>query len=179
MPNKPQPPDIESSADYDVSSAKVPDSVNEDNALENSTEFRRALNDAWGKTRQASVSGQHREDAFTVERNGKVSNRQTSTKAQGEGGAEMSQNFDDDSTALVHTHPTGDTTSPRPSAADIAAAKKAGRPVIVASREGLYEIAPGTGTVTQVSTDTSFKPKPLGQFKNASYAMATNKPKKS
>jgi hypothetical protein len=43
----------------------------------------------------------------------------------------------------------------------------------------LFEIAPGTGSVTQVSTDTSFKPKPSGQFAGASYRMAKDKSKKS
>ena len=170
MPNKPTPPDIQATSDYDVAAASIPDSVNAENAIENSEAFRKALNDAWQKTRQASVAGQHREDAFTVERNGQIANRQTATKQQAEGGGELAQRYDDDSTALVHTHPTGDTTSPRPSAADIAAAKQAGRPVFVASREGLFEIAPGTGKVSQVSRDSSFKPS--NEFSSASYRIA-------
>jgi hypothetical protein len=178
MPNKPQPPDIPTSPDDSSLSAGIPESINADNAMENSTEFRRALNDAWEKTSQASRMGQHREDAFTVERSGKTANRQTATKQQGQGGGEMAQNYDSDSSALVHTHPFGsDTEGPRPSAADVAAAKKSGRPVMVASREGLFEIAPGTGSVTQVSTDTSFKPS--GEFRNASYSMVKDKSKKS
>jgi hypothetical protein len=178
MPNKPQPPDIPTSGDDSSLSAGIPDSISEGNAMENSSEFRRALNDAWGKTASASSRNQHEEHGFSVYRSGKTGDYKSKTSPQDRAGAELEQTVTPDTTAILHTHPTGDTTSPKPSDADIAAAKKARVPVMIASKDGLYEID-ATGGVHQTSTDTSFKPKPSGQFKNASYSMAKDKPKKS
>jgi hypothetical protein len=127
--------------------------ITAENAVENSPAFLNAANDAWADTLMRSTRGNPTEAGFTVNRAGQPSKVTSHSGYEGNGNAGMSQQISDDTIAAIHTHP--DEAAPGPSSADIEAAKKTGKPLMVESRGGLYEVD-AQGTVRQVEKGTDW-----------------------
>lgn len=127
--------------------------VTEEGALENQPEFRKAALNAW--TRGGSGTQHYFEAGFSVDKKGKPGAIETH---QGEPSDKVTlkQEVDSDTSALFHTHPNNGVAEP--SDTDKSVAKRTGKPVMVASRKGLYEVAPG-GQVTRVYNDPSWMDK--------------------
>jgi len=164
---EPAAPTIEESENAPV----IPNDVNrsditEQGAIENQPRFKKAAKQAWDETLMdasaAMFSPQatgskygHTEAGFTVSKEGKVSPVSKNSVAKDETGGSLEQHPNDDTAILLHTHPPLPNTSQRPSPADIAIAKQLKKPILVASREGLFEID-AQGNVSQIYKDPSW-----------------------
>jgi hypothetical protein len=119
-------------------------------AIEYSPAFKSAAQAAFVKTNNGKSNV---EAGFTLNRNGQPS--AISTQAQDSvvtrngvpTSGHLDQSYSPDTTAMLHTH--NNLGQAQPSGADIEAAKTAKRPVMVESRDGLYEVA-ADGTISHV-----------------------------
>lgn len=128
-------------------------------AIENSPQFREAARQAW----QATGDGWDKKEAgFDISREGRIFGR---TEQDADGGTydHLQQPNTDDTLALFHVHPNS--VLPEPSGPDIAVAKQIGKPVMVASSDGLFEIS-GTGEVTKIFSGADWMKAPKAPKKN-------------
>jgi hypothetical protein len=119
-------------------------------AIEYSPSFKAAANAAFVKTNNGKSNV---EAGFTVNRKGQPS--AIATQAQDSvvtrngvpTSGHLDQSYSPDTTAMLHTH--NNLGQAQPSNADIEAARVSKRPIMVESRDGLYEVA-ADGTVSHV-----------------------------
>ena len=149
------PPDISQSGQIAVPADAIPP-ITAQGAIENSPAFRKAAKTAFDEAVSATVrTGNPTEGEFVVNDSGNPSRITLNATPLGTdaGGAQTVYN---DDMAAFHTHPPMPGFNQRPSPADIAAAKKLGKPIMVESSKGLFEVIPGTGEVVQVFSGTDW-----------------------
>jgi hypothetical protein len=116
-------------------------------AIENSPAFRMASQAAWNAIGQGLAK---KEAGFAVHKNGFTDSLQ---QAYNSGGGEIDMRIPSDAMSVVHTHPN--MLQDNPSKGDIASARKAGIPIYIVSRSGLWMADPN-GNVTHVYSDPNW-----------------------
>ena len=145
-------PEIESSLP-DVKVGNTIPKLTAEGAVENSPEFKKAAKDAFYAGALGSFHAPT-EAQFTVNDGGvpsKITTHETPTGAD----AGIHQTVLSSDIAAVHTHPPLENYEQTPSPADIAAAKQLKKPIMVMSKDGLYEID-ALGNVRQVFKGTNW-----------------------
>lgn len=123
-----------------------------DGAIENQPAFRRAAKSAYYRT---LMNTQYPTEAgFTVGADGKPSTVKVNQSTTGDNGA-LQQPVTPGDVAAFHTHPDAANYGQQPSPADISAAKRLRKPIMVASQKGLFEID-AQGNVRQVFKGTDW-----------------------
>lgn len=142
-PNAPEISESDVTPGIDKVLATEAPKLTAEGAMENQQDFIDHARNAW----VASGAGQQafKEAGFTVSRKGELSKI---SQNQDESQPNLAQDINDDTMALIHTHPGNAGAEPSPH--DVAVAKQTKKPVMVISRGGLYEVAPGTGKITKV-----------------------------
>ncbi len=147
---QPEAPGISNAAQPNVSlpvGATAPWQPTREGAIEYSPTFRAAARDAWESV--GAGSQPHAEAGFTVRNNRDiVADDKHMTDPNGEAVGSLKQAIGKNTAVAVHTHPIK--SDWRPSPADIADAKKTGKPIMVENQGGLDEVIPGTGEVVHV-----------------------------
>ena len=139
----------------EVPGVTSPAQPTEEGAIENQPAFRKAVADAWTSSGAGTVAG--KESGFTVNRGGVPGPVKSSQGGEGGGTGSTHQLITDNTSAAVHTHPRD--ADSKPSSADIAVAKKTGKPILVQSKDGLMDVIPGTGKVVQTESGTDWMDK--------------------
>ncbi len=137
-----------------ISNDVSPADITAEGAVENNPEFISTANDAWRQTGDGTNRGE--EGSFTVMKNGDYTPTTFHTASSEEPFDSVSQQVYPQTALTFHTHPND--AEAEPSKADIEVAKRIKRPVLVASRSGLYEISPD-GSILQVYKDASWMDK--------------------
>lgn len=124
-------------------------------AIENSPRFQEAARKAWRAT--SSGADRDKEAGFEVGPEGNPFLFQTHQSEHGSAEDTLNQPEIPSAALYFHTHP--DNSAPWPSREDIAEAKRLKKPILVQSREGLFEVD-ALGNVTKVKKGADWMDKP-------------------
>jgi hypothetical protein len=154
MPNNPEPvaPVISPASPpaSDLTNYGSMPTLTAEGAIENSPAFRSAVKKAWNISQENAMWKKPTEAGFTVDDQGNVSPvTQHTGGINPESAGGLPQDWESNTETALHTHPPMGIADPKPSQDDINIAKREGKPVMVQSRDGLYEID-GQGNVRLV-----------------------------